>query len=46
MTPAGIEPETLRFVSEYLHRCVTAVPEGYTFGYLTTLDQLESLLNV
>ena len=46
MIPAGIEPATFRFVTEYLHHCATAVPEGYTFGYLTTKNQLELLLNV
>ena len=27
LTPAGIEPATLRFVAQHLNHCVTAVPE-------------------
>jgi len=26
MTPAAIEPETFRFVAQYLNHCATAVP--------------------
>jgi hypothetical protein len=26
MTPAGIEPETFRFVAQHLNHCATAVP--------------------
>jgi len=26
MTPAGIEPATFRFVTQYLNHCATAVP--------------------
>ena len=28
MTPAGIEPATLRFVAQHLNHCATAGPEG------------------
>jgi len=28
MTPAGIEPETFRFVAQYLNHCATAVPSN------------------
>ena len=27
MTPAGIEPETFRFVAQHLNHCATAVPQ-------------------
>jgi len=27
MTPTGIEPETFRFVAQYLNHCATAVPK-------------------
>jgi len=36
MTPAGIEPETFRFVAQHLNHCVTAVPKCYY--YLNKLD--------
>jgi len=29
MTPAGIEPETYRFVAQRLNHCATAVPLPY-----------------
>ena len=29
MTPAGIEPATLRFVAQHLNHCATAVPRTY-----------------
>ena len=28
MTPAGIEPETFRFVAQHLNHCATAVPHN------------------
>jgi len=32
LTPAGIEPETFRFVAQHLNHCTTAVPLfNYTF---------------
>ena len=44
MTPAGIEPETLRFVAQHLEHCATAVPL-YTIFTLTekTADALDKL---
>ena len=38
MTPAEIEPETFRFVAQYLNHCATAVPTHFTVPALITID--------
>jgi hypothetical protein len=42
LTPAGIEPGTLRFVSKHLNHCATAVP----FSYLSILLHTWLFLNL
>jgi len=37
LTPAGIEPETFRFVARHLNHCATAVPT-YVGWYLIILN--------
>jgi len=36
MTPAGIEPATLRFVAEHLNHCANAVPGGSSTVHIYT----------
>ena len=37
MTPAGIEPATLRFVAQYFNHCATALPHIYIYIYIYIL---------
>ena len=38
LTPAGIEPETYRFVAQHLNHCATAVPIDWNIEYLKKLE--------
>jgi len=39
LTPAGIEPATIRFVAQHLNHCATAVPtEAYCYKLHTKLN--------
>ena len=42
MTPAGIEPETFRFLTQHLNHCATAVPSKETVNGKSKLVPLQT----
>jgi hypothetical protein len=43
MTPSGTEPETFRFVAQYLNHCATAIP--IKFRYIYKIVELNGVLS-